>query len=76
MLCDIKIIFFVKNAWQKDSYEIKDNEIVTSYRTSHGFPLIKYENIIGQTEWPMWRINYIYILIFSKQHFESVKLLL
>ena len=64
MLCNIKIIFFVKNAWQKDSYEIKDSEIVTSYRNSYGFPLIKYENIISQTEWPMWRINiYIYIYI-------------
>ena len=69
-LCNIKIIFFVKNAWQNGSYEIKDNEIVTSYRTTrsgknrNGFLLTKYENIISQTEWPMWRTN-IYINIFK-----------
>ena len=28
----LKLSFFVKNAWQNGSYEIKDNEIVTSYR--------------------------------------------
>ena len=33
LLCNIKIILFVKNAWQNGFYEIKDNEIVTSYRT-------------------------------------------
>ena len=70
LLCNIKIIFFVKNAWQNGSYEIKDNEIVTSYRTArsgrnrNGFLLTKYENIIGQAEWCMWLIN-IYINIFK-----------
>ena len=68
MLCNIKIIIFVKNAWQNGSYEIKDNEIVTSYRTAtsgrnrNGFLLTKYENIIGQAEWRMW-LNNIYINI-------------
>ena len=33
LLCNIKIILFVKNDWQNGFYEIKDNEIVTSYRT-------------------------------------------
>ena len=70
MFCNIKIIFFVKNAWQNGSHEIKDNKIVTSCRTTssgrnrNGFLLMKYENIISQTEWPMWRIN-IYINIFK-----------
>ena len=27
LLCNIKIIFYVKNAWQNGSYEIKDNNI-------------------------------------------------
>ena len=70
MLFNIKIIFFVKNAWQNSSYEKKD-KIVTSYRTTktgrkrNGFLLIKYENIISQTEWPTWHINiYIYIYIY------------
>ena len=63
LLCNIKIIFFVKNPWQNGSDEIKDNEIVTSYRTTgsernrNRFLLIKYENIISQTECSMWRIN-------------------
>ena len=70
LLCNSKIIFFVKNPWQIGSYEIKENEIVTSHRTArsgrnrNGFLLIKYGNIISQTEWPMWRIN-IYINIFK-----------
>ena len=52
----------MKNASQNSSYEKKDNKIVTSYRTAksgrnrNGFLLIKYENIISQTEWPMWHI--------------------
>ena len=49
---------------------MRDNKIVTSYRTArsvrnrNGFLLIKYENIISQTEWPMWRID-TYINIFT-----------
>ena len=70
MLCNIKIIFFVKNARQNGSHEIKDNEIVTSFRTArsgrkrNGFLPTKYENIISQAEWRMWLIN-IYINIFK-----------
>ena len=70
MLCNIKIIFFVKNAWQNGSYEIKDNEIVTSYRTTrsgrngNGFLLIKCETLlVKQSDVCDVLIYYIYINI-------------
>ena len=79
MLCDIKIIFFVKNTWQNSSYTIKDNEIVTSYRATirgrnrNGFLLIKCENIISQTEWPMWRINIYVVAIMENAKNKNLK---
>ena len=69
LLCNIKTIFFKKNAWRKGSYEIKYDEIVTSHRTARSgrnrndFVLTKYENI-SKREWCMWLIN-IYINVFE-----------
>ena len=69
LLCNTNTIFFVKNAWRNSSYEIKDNDIVTSYRTTrsgrnrNGLLLIKYEDI-SQIEWSMSCIN-LYINIFK-----------
>ena len=77
LLCNIKIILFVKNDLQKGFYKIKDNEIVTNYRTrsgrnANGFSLTKYENIKQSDVYDLL----IFILIFSNQHFESIELLL
>ena len=75
MFCNIKIFFFVKSAWQNSCYKIKDNGIVTSYRTTksernrndlHLTLLVKQNEVCA---------SLIFILVSSKQHFESVKLL-
>ena len=75
LLCNIKIIFFVKSAWQNSCYKIKDNGIVTSYRTTKSEKnrndflltlLVKQNEVCAS----------LIFLVFSKQHFESVKLLL
>lgn len=75
MFCNVKKYLFVKNAWQNCSYEIKDNKIVTSYRTTksernrndlHLTLLVKQNEVCA---------SLIFILVSSKQHFESVKLL-
>ena len=77
MLSNIKVIFSVKDAWQNGSYEIKDNDIVTIYRTAKngrnrdGFLLDKYENIISYCD---VCDLLIFISIFSKQYFESANL--
>ena len=77
MLSNIKVIFSVKDAWQNGSYEIKDNNIVTIYRTAKngrnrdGFLLDKYENIISYCD---VCDLLIFISIFSKQYFESANL--
>ena len=62
-------------------YEIKDNEIVTSYRTARSggnrsdFLLTKYENIITQRTYDVSDLL-IFILIFSKHNFERIEFLL
>ena len=73
MLSNIKVIFSVKDAWQNVSYEIKDNDIVTIYRTAKngrnrdGFLLSKYENIISYCD---VCDLLIFISIFSKQYLK------
>ena len=76
MLCNTKIIFFVKNAWQNGFYEINDDEIVTGYGTArsgrnrNGFLMSKYENIISQPSDVCDLLIFTYF--FSKQHFEKI----